>query len=108
MEKEIIKDLEQWLLDHQEEMFRDIGELVAIPTVVEKGEGGYPYGTALAKAIIKMSQLQISTALSGKIISGTVSVSVMEKGLNSLAYGAIWMWFRRETGGFMSLFPAER
>ena len=32
MEKEIIKDLEQWLLDHQEEMFRDIGELVAIPT----------------------------------------------------------------------------
>lgn len=57
MEKEIIKDLEQWLLDHQEEMFRDIGELVAIPTVVEKGEGGYPYGTALAKAIIKMSQL---------------------------------------------------
>ena len=57
MDIRILKDFDLWLEAHKEEMFEDIASMVAIPTVVEKGQGGYPYGENLAKAIVQMSRL---------------------------------------------------
>ena len=42
MKQGIVEELESWLNEHEDEMFEDISSLVAIPTVVEEGEGGYP------------------------------------------------------------------
>ncbi len=57
MEKNILKNLAGWLEAHKTEMLEDIASLVAIPTVVDEGEGGYPYGTALADAVRHMGAL---------------------------------------------------
>ena len=57
MDKNIVQDLAKWLEDHQEEMFEDIASLVAIPSIGNEGEGGYPYGTALAEVLLQMGKL---------------------------------------------------
>lgn len=57
MEQNILAGLESWMSAHKDELFEDIASLVAIPTVVEKGEGGYPYGSNLAQAVVQMSKL---------------------------------------------------
>lgn len=57
MRQGMIEEFDEWLKRHEDEMFEDIAGLVAIPTVVEEGEGGYPYGTALKEAICQMGRL---------------------------------------------------
>lgn len=57
MEQNRMEKLTGWLEAHQEEMFEDIAGLVAIPTVVQEQEGGYPYGSALARAVLYMGEL---------------------------------------------------
>ena len=57
MENNILEDLAGWLETHRKEMLADIAGLVEIPTVVKKGEGGYPYGSALARGIEQMGAL---------------------------------------------------
>ena len=57
MDKTITQSLSDWLAAHQEEMLSDIAGLVAIPTIVNEGEAGYPYGHALKEAILYMGKL---------------------------------------------------
>lgn len=53
----LLPELTAWLEAHQEEMFADIASMVAIPSVCEEGEGGYPYGSHCADALRQMSRL---------------------------------------------------
>lgn len=52
-----LKELDQWLESHWEEMLADISGLVAIPSMYCPGEDGTPYGKANAEAIRYMSRL---------------------------------------------------
>lgn len=55
--KAFLRGLDEWLAAHQDEMQEDIASLVAIPSVCDVGEGGYPYGSACAEAIRQMGRL---------------------------------------------------
>lgn len=54
---QLLQELSLWLEMYQEELFADVADLVAIPSVCEEGEGGYPYGSNCAEAIRQMSRL---------------------------------------------------
>lgn len=60
MKKEMAKQLQElnsWLDAHQKEFFEDVASLVAIPSICKEGEGGYPYGSACARALQQMGNL---------------------------------------------------
>lgn len=54
---ELLPQLSDWLESHKEEMFADIAELVAVPSVCSEGEEGYPYGPRCAEVLLKMAGL---------------------------------------------------
>ena len=53
----LLSQLDAWLDDQRQEMFRDIAGLVAIPSVGNPGENGTPYGVANTDAIRYMGAL---------------------------------------------------
>lgn len=57
MTNDRIEHLSAWLAAHEEEMIADIAGLVTIPTLAREGEGGYPYGPELARAVEYMAGL---------------------------------------------------
>lgn len=63
----LLQGLDAWLEAHQEEFFADVASLVAIPSICEEGEGGYPYGSACAEALRQMSRLADKYGFAWKI-----------------------------------------
>lgn len=57
MDTNLLPKMSAWLKAHQEELLTDLAGLAAIPTVVKEGEGGGPYGKALADAVLYMGAL---------------------------------------------------
>ncbi len=57
MDTDLLTGLTEWLEGRKEELLADLAGLAAIPTIVKEGEGGFPYGSALAKAVAYMGGL---------------------------------------------------
>lgn len=57
MDTYLLSELTEWLKGRQEELLADLAGLAAIPTIVKEGEGGFPYGSALAQAVVYMGGL---------------------------------------------------
>lgn len=57
--KETEKRIDEWIDSHQEEYLRDLGELVAVPSVANMGvaEGEFPFGEASAAVLKKAKGL---------------------------------------------------
>ena len=71
MDRDIFAGLSAWLKGRQEELLADLAGLVAIPTVVRENEGGYPYGSALARAVAYIGGLADKYGFSWHKYAGT-------------------------------------
>jgi succinyl-diaminopimelate desuccinylase len=54
------------ILDYWDDIIKDLGEVIAIPSVAGKPEGDYPYGKEAARAIDKMVELSEKYGLTAK------------------------------------------
>lgn len=54
------------ILDYWDDILRDLGEVIAIPSVCGEAEGNYPYGKEPARAIDKMVELSEKYGLKAK------------------------------------------
>ncbi len=50
-DEELTKTIDQWLQDNTDAFVRDLGRLVAVPSISREGEGGYPFGEDCARVL---------------------------------------------------------
>lgn len=50
-DEELSGKIDRWLQDHKDDFVRDLGRLVAVPSISREGEGGYPFGPECARVL---------------------------------------------------------
>lgn len=50
-DEEIVKKIDQWIGDNRDAFVRDLGRLVAVPSISRKEEGEYPFGEDCARVL---------------------------------------------------------